>query len=292
MDTLVLRTFVTAADAGSFSTTARRLGAQLSTISRQIRDLEAEVATPLFARTGRGVRLTPAGERFIERARHVLRELDAATAEARGQRPVEVAQLRLSAPLELAMRLLPEALVSVREAHPGVFLDVHTDARRVSLLEEDFDAAIRLGPVRESDLVARQLGSVSLGFYAKEPRRELGPVVLVGGARTELTVKAKGRSRTLRLEGPVRVGTFTEAAELAARTELAAMLPSFTARDYLARRSLTRLLPDVSLPPAPLHLVHPQRLRGAPLLSTLAIATTRALSAAEAHVNRSRGNGG
>lgn len=286
MDTAFLATFVAAAETGSLSAAARRRAAQLSTVSRQMRDLEDEVGVPLFSRTGRGVRLTPAGERFLERARNVLRELEIAAAEARGQRRVEVAQLRLSVSLEVAMRLLPEALTAVREAHPGVFVDVHTDARRVSLLDEDFDAAIRLGPLRESELVARPLGSVSLGFYAKKPRAELGPVVLVAGARTELEARAKGRARTVRLEGDVRVSTFTEAAELATRTGLATVLPSYTARDYLARRALVRILPQLELAPVPLYLVHPQRLRGAPVLSTLATATARALAAAEARARR------
>jgi DNA-binding transcriptional LysR family regulator len=282
MDTVVLSVFVAAADTGSLSAAARRLGAQLSTVSRRMRDLEEEVGAPLFARTGRGVRLTPTGRAFLERARSVLRELEAATAEARGQRPVDVAQLRLSAPLELAMRLLPEVLVAVHEAHPGVFLEVHTDARRVSLLEEDFDAALRLGPIRDSELVARPLGSVSLGFYARTARRELGPAVLVAGTRTELTVTSRGRTRTLRLEGTVRVGTFTEAAEVASRSDLATVLPSYTASDYLARRALVRVLPELALSPAPLYLVHPQRLRGAPVLATLAAATSQALASAEA----------
>lgn len=282
MDVAALFTFVTAADSGSLSAAARRVGADLSTVSRRVRDLEEHVGVPLFARTGRGVRLTVAGERFVERVWHALCELDAAIADARGQLRVEVAHLRLSAPLELAMRLLPEALVTVRAEHPRVSLDVHTDARRVSLLEEDFDAAIRLGIVRESDLVARALGTISLAFYAKKPRTELGPVVLVAGTSTELSVRVRGRARTVRLEGSVRVSTFTEAAEVAARSELAAMLPSFTARDYVARRALTRVAPDVHLPPVPLHLVHPQRLRGAPVLATLARAVHAALAAVEA----------
>lgn len=284
MDSRVLRSFVTAADAGSLSVAARRIGASLSTVSRQIRDLEEEIAAPLLARTGRGVRLTRAGERFVERARYVLRELDDAAAEARGERQAEVAQLRISVPLELAMRLLPQVLIEVRAAHPSVFLDIHTDVRRVSLLEEDFDAALRLGAVRDSELVARPLGTISLGFYARKPRSELGPVALVSGARTEVAVKTRGRTRMLRFEGTVRVGTFTEAAELAVRSELAVMLPSFTARDYLARRALVRILPRLSLAPAPLHLVHPQRLRGAAVLATLAAATSKALAAAEARI--------
>jgi DNA-binding transcriptional LysR family regulator len=286
MDTDVLRTFVAAADAGSLSVAARRRGAQLSTVSRQIRDLEDEIATPLFTRTGRGVRLTHAGERFVEHARLVLRQLDVATAEARGQRRVDLAQLRLSLPLELALRLMPEVLVAVRAAHPGVFLDVQTDARRVSLIEEDFDAAIRLGPLGDSELVAKPLGEVALGFYARKARSDLGQVVWVAGARMEPRAGSKGRARSLELDGAIRVGTFTEAAEIASRSELAAMLPSFTARPYLERRALVRILPKLSLAPAPLHLVHPQHLRGSPVLATLAAATSQALADAEARVRR------
>ncbi|MDX2089777.1 MAG: LysR family transcriptional regulator [Kofleriaceae bacterium] len=284
MDTLVLRTFTAAAEAGTLSAAARRLGAQLSTVSRQIRDLEAALGVAMFARTGRGVRLTKAGERFLERTRYVLRELDDACAEARGERRAEITQLRISAPLELAMRLLPDVLTQVRAAHPGVFLDVQTDTRRVSLLEEDFDAALRLGSVKESELVARPLGAVSLGLYARRPRAELGAVVAVAGARGELAVTSRGRKRTLRLDAAVRVSTFTEAAELVVRSDLATMLPSFTARPYLARRQLVRILPGLSLAPAPLHLVLPQRLRGASVLATLALATSTALAAAEAQL--------
>lgn len=167
-----------------------------------------------------------------------------------------------------------------------MFLDVHTDTRRVSLLEEDFDAALRLGRLRDSELVARPVGSVSLGFYAKRARSELGPVALVAGTRTELTVTSRGRTRTLRLEGDVRVSTFTEAAEIAARSDLAAVLPSYTASAYLTRRALVRVLPELSLAPTPLHLVHPQRLRGAPVLATLATAASKALAEAEARTER------
>jgi DNA-binding transcriptional LysR family regulator len=284
MDMLAFRTLVMAADTGSLSAAARRLRTQLSTVSRRVRDLEEELGVPLFARTGRGVRLTRAGERFVERARYVLRELDDASEEARGERHVDVAQLRLSVPLELALRLLPAVLVEVRAAHPTVVLDVQSDPRRVSLLEENFDAALRLGPLRESELVARGLGTVSLGFYARRPRTELGAMVVVAGARIELPTRSKRRARTVPLDGPVRVGTFTEAAEIAARSDLTAVLPSFTASDYLARRQLVRVVRDVPLPSTTLQLVYSQRLRGAPVLASLADATSRALDAAEARV--------
>lgn len=286
VDVTLLRAFVAAADCGSLSSAARRLGATLSTVSRQVQSLETELGVPLLSRTGRGVRLTPAGERFLERARYVLRELAEAAAEARGERRASPSQLRVSAPLELAMRLLPRALVEFRSTHPDVLVDVHADVRRVSLSEEDFDAAIRLGKLRDSDLVAKPLGSVSLGLYAARPRKELGPAVLVSGTRAQIDVTSRGRPRTLDFEGTIRVGTFTEAAEIATRSEMAAMLPSFTARDYLERGLLVRILPGLALPSTPVQLLHTQRLRGARELTTLASATSSALALAEASVRK------
>ncbi len=283
MDTSKITALVTAADAGSLSSAARRLGTQISTISRQIRDLEAEVGAALLTRTGRGVRPTPAGERFLERGRHVLRELDAATAEARGEGAVGVQQLRLSAPLELSLRLLPPVLVALRRKHPALSFEVRSDARRVSLLEEDFDAAIRLGSLRDSELIARPLGVVTLSLWARpgveRTFREPGPFVLVTGTRTELDVRRRGRAATLRLEGALRVGTFTEAAEIAARSDHTVMIPSFTARAY--RKRLVRVLRDVQIPTAEVNLVYTQRLRGAKVVADLAELAGAELAEAE-----------
>ena len=106
----------------------------------------------------------------------------------------------------------------------------------------------------------------------------------MSGARSEPVAPPKRKARSLELDGAIRVGTFTEAAEIASRCELAAMLPSFTARPYLERRALVRIVPKLTLAPAPLHLVHPQHLRGSPVLATLAAATSQALSDAEARV--------
>lgn len=272
METSKIAALLAASDAGSLSAAARRLGTQISTVSRQIRDLEAEVGATLLTRTGRGVRPTPAGERFLERGRQVLRDLDAATTEARGERAVAVSVLRLSAPLELSLRLLPPVLVALRRRHPALSVEARSDARQVSLLEEDFDAAIRLGPLRDSELVARRLGVVTLSLWARpgvaRTWRAPGPFVLVTGSRTELAVSRHGRATTLRLEGALRVGTFSEAAELAARSDHAVALPSFTARAYQPR--LVRVLPDVQLPATEVSLVHTQRLRGAKVVADLA----------------------
>jgi len=302
MDTAKLSAFIAAADTGSLSQAARRLGAQLSTVSRQIADLEAGLGATLLVRTGRGVRPTPAGERFLERARNVIRELEDAAAEVRGDRGAVLSRLRISAPVELSLRVMPSVLAELSQRHPPLTLDLHSDARRVSLLEEDYDAAIRLGTAKDSELLTRMVGAVSLVVcaspFAASGIRSVSDLssadfALVAGTRTELTGSARGRAVRVELTGTCRVSTFSEAAALAACSGRLVVLPSFTAAEPLAAGRLVRVLPSLSLPQVDVRLLHAQRHRGAKVLRDLGDLLTSALEQAERSVQRSlRGAGG
>jgi DNA-binding transcriptional LysR family regulator len=79
-----IRSFVVVAEEGNVGRAARRLHLSQPPLSRQIRALEEELGVPLFTRTARGMDLLPAGRAFLERARTILREVDAAVAEAQG----------------------------------------------------------------------------------------------------------------------------------------------------------------------------------------------------------------
>lgn len=293
MDTAKLSAFIAAADAGSLSRAARSLGAQLSTVSRQLADLEATLGVPLLVRTGRGVRPTPAGERFLERARHIVRELEDATAEARGDRGAALSRLRISAPIELSLRIMPDVLAEISRRHPRVLFDIHSDARRVSLLEEDYDAAVRLGPLKDSEMVARALGAISLvvcASPASAPRvrstsdLSTADFALVAGARADLVGTVRGRAVRVELQATCRVSTFTEAAVLAASSSRLVVLPSFTAAELLASGRLVRVLPALSLPRVDVQLLHAQRHRGAQVLRDLGDLLSAALRRAERSV--------
>lgn len=290
MDTSLLTSFVATAESGSVSSAARRLRVQISTVSRHVAEVERGVGVPLFDRTGRGVRLTPAGERYLERVRHALLELEHAAADARGERGASIAHLRLSAPLELALRILPAVLDELSRLHPDLGVDVHTDARRVSLLEEDYDAAIRIGALGDTSLIARSLGAIPLylcGRAGAPPVRRLSDLASVELVRVASTpdvieVEHRGRRTPLHLRGRYQVSTFSEAASLVAiGGERVAVLPAYTAVEHITAGSLVRLLPSVRLPRAPVHLVHGPRLRGSAVARDLGDALTRALAHAE-----------
>jgi DNA-binding transcriptional LysR family regulator len=293
VDTSKLTALVAAAESGSLSRAAIRLGAQLSTVSRQIADLESTLGAPLLVRTGRGVRPTAEGERFVERARVILRELDMASAEVRGAANPHLSLLRLSAPPDLSQHLLPAVLVELAARHPALGIEARTDVRRVSLLEEEYDAAIRLGTPRESDLVARVLGTVSLLVCASDEVAatlrtvrdlERAEHVTVASVPAELVGTLRGRPVRLRHAGRMSVASFLEAAEVAARSNRVAVLPSFTAAPHLRAGRLVHVIRGLTLPKITVHLLHPQRHRGSPVLRDLGDLVAKALAETERFV--------
>lgn len=299
MDVEDLRTLLVVCQAGSLSAAGQRLGLPVSTISRRITGLEEQVGAPLLERTGRGVRVLPAGERFAEHATALLHGLDAALADVRSEREPEVERLRVSVPLEMGLSLLPGVATELLLRHPKVELELLAQARRVALLEEEFDLALRLGPLRDSGLLARGLGEVSLVPCAAPayleaaepvPRPEsLGehPWVLVSGVRERFELLGP---RTVAVEprGRLRVSTFFEAARIAAAGGGLVLLPSYTAASHLAAGTLVRLVPRFVCAPVPVHALRPARRRGHPVLDALHELAQAELSRCERELTRRR----
>jgi DNA-binding transcriptional LysR family regulator len=278
MDTTKLATFIAAAEAGSLSVAAIRLGAQLSTVSRKISELEKTIGAELLVRTGRGVRPTPAGEKFLERAHRIIREVEAAAAEARGEQSPSLARLKLSAPFDLSLQLLPRPLALLSQRYPNLSIEAYSEARKVSLAEDDYDAVLRLGPLKDSRLLARRLGAFSMVLCARPnvaeaiktpsalPAKEF--ILLLGG-RNVTRVIYRGQESTLHLNGRCRVGTFIEAAELAANTDDLVVLPGPVAAPLIAARRLARVIPKLSLPRVEINLLHLPQHRGSCVIQGL-----------------------
>jgi DNA-binding transcriptional LysR family regulator len=288
MDTDRIASFVATAETGALSRAAQRLGQQVSTISRHVSDLEAELGVSLFQRTGRGMRLTSAGERFLDRGRLVLRELAHARAEAKGDF-VEDATLRLSSPPDLATHLVAPALAELTAKYPRLSIQSRSDVRRVSLVEEAYDAVVRLGPLAPSDLLPRRLGTVSLRVYAAPGRgvdslealAQRSFVLIEGPASNEVHARDRGRPVTFTLQGRVRVSSFTEAASVAARSDALVLLPSVTALSFIRAGQLSGAARWLTLKPIDVHLLRTARHRGNPVLDLLAERLTTALAETE-----------
>lgn len=124
-----LRALVEVADTGSVRGAAERLVVTESSISSALRALSQDIGITLVDRHGRGVRLTPAGLRYVEYARRILGLHDEAILAARGEADPEHGSIRLAAVTSAGELLIPAALASFRAEHPGVVLHVEVAAR-------------------------------------------------------------------------------------------------------------------------------------------------------------------
>src|SRR5882762_7436059 len=149
--------FVRVVGLGGFSTAARALRMTPSAVSKLIARLEDRLGTRLITRSTRKLQLTPEGAAFYERAVRILDDMDAAEREAAaGAMPR--GRLRGNTNVAFAMHCLLPRMPDFLARHPDITIDISLSDRVVDLLEERADVAIRVGPLRESRLVARKLG--------------------------------------------------------------------------------------------------------------------------------------
>ncbi|MCC7218077.1 MAG: LysR family transcriptional regulator, partial [Burkholderiales bacterium] len=159
--------FARVADEGSLSRAAQRLGVPKSTVSRRIAALEAKLGERLLLRTTRKNTVTDFGRSVLEHAHQVAQEVEATSqlAESRSARPS--GRLRVSMPADLASLVLSSVLTEFLERYPEVALELDLTARRVDLIGENFDVAIRMGDLADdATLAARRLATWSAGLYA------------------------------------------------------------------------------------------------------------------------------
>jgi DNA-binding transcriptional LysR family regulator len=160
----MLRVFVHAAEARSFSAAGSQLGVSSSAIGKAIARLEKQLDVRLFHRSTRSIALTPEGALFLERCRRILHEVDAVRQELTQVNQAPRGKLRVSLPI--AGMLMMPAIGSFMKAYPEVQPDLEFTDRLVDVIDEGFDAVIRSGGPRDSRLVGRRLGEYRLRLVA------------------------------------------------------------------------------------------------------------------------------
>lgn len=167
--------FVRVVEAGSFSAAARVLGQGQPAISKAVAQLETRLGVRLLNRTTRALTMTDAGRIFYDRARTALDAAEEAEAAARGAGASLSGRLRVCAPVTLARLHIVPALPAFLAAHPALDVDLILDDRRIDLIEEGIDIAIRAGPLPDSSLMAthivagRRMVLANKSFWAARP---------------------------------------------------------------------------------------------------------------------------
>ena len=267
--------FARVAEAGSFSRAAQRLGLPKSTVSRRISVLEERLGERLMLRTTRRLSLTEFGQQLLEHARQVAAEVDAVKALSEYRQAQPSGRLRVSMPSDFATGLLTDMLAAFIALHPAVSLELDLSPRRVDLIGENFDLAVRMGDLPDDAmLAARRIAVFSSGLYAAPGylADHGNPAVpddlyrhdalQLLGRNTEavswVMVRAEQRweglppGRAIANSPELLISLARAAAGIAA-------VPDYFAAPSVRRGELTRVLPEWSAPSATAWMVFPGR---------------------------------
>ena len=144
------------AELGSFSAVARQMNVARSVVTRQVAALEAHLGAKLIARSTRQLSLTSAGIAYLEKCREILNLVDAAESDVVRERQVPRGPIRISVPLSFGLRHLTPLLLEFGQAYPDISIDVDYTDRKVNLIEEGADLAIRItGRLGPQDVARR-----------------------------------------------------------------------------------------------------------------------------------------
>lgn len=267
--------FARVAELGSFSRAADRLGCPKSTVSRRIAGLETQLGERLLQRTTRRQQLTEFGQQLLEHARQVALEVEAVALLREQRQAAPSGRLRVSMPSDFANLFLGDMLAAFVALHPAITLELDLSPRRVDLLAEGIDVAVRIGSLPDDAwLAARRLTVFSNGLYAApdylaERGEPVHPdellrhqaVRLLGGQGEPLPWTLRHGDQVWEGLPPGRVSA--NSPELLLRLARAgggiAAVPDLFAQPMLQRGLLRRVLPDWCLPPHPAWAVFPGR---------------------------------
>lgn len=273
--------FARVADEGSFSRAGERLGLPKSTVSRRVALLETQLGERLLQRTTRKLQLTDLGHSVLAHARQVATEVEAATLLAQHRQVEPSGRLRISMPGDFANIVLGELMTTFVARYPAISLDVDVSPRRVDLIGENFDLAIRAGELADdATLAARRLASFMAGLYASPAYLQRcgeppAPAALVEHDTLQITAP-NGEPRPWRLtrhdaeghaieswEGLTRQRVRANSPELLLRLACGGSgivaVPDHFAEPYLRSGELRPVLADWRLPGAPVWAVFPGR---------------------------------
>ncbi len=261
-----IQAFVAVADAGGLSPAAVRLGVSKSIVSRRIARLEKSLHARLLNRTTRGAALTEAGASFREHAVRIAAEADAARDAVSPDGKVR-GRLRVAAPLSFGATHFAPVLAELASRHPELEIQSSYSDRLVDLVAEGFDAAIRLGMLDDSNLVARRIATfggnlvASPAYLARRGTPRTPDDLLVHDAINRVNDEwpLLHDGRVIRIHPRARFTADNGAALVpAALAGLGiALLPDFLIAGHLAGGALVAVLPDYPMPEAGVYVVRP-----------------------------------
>ena len=262
-----LRLFLTVLAAGSFTRAADLVGSDKAHISRVIARLEDQLGTRLLNRSTRSLSPTDAGRELAGRARAILDALTETEQALKGRADRPRGRLRITCGYEFGLLAVNGWVRTFLNTWPEATVDLDFTNRVADIVHEGFDLAIRVGPLPDSDLVARRLGEVTYGFYASPEHlaacgapghpADLTEDGFIAFAGSPDDVGRGGESAALPRHPRYRANTNMAVRDMAVAGLGVALLPDFQAVPFVAAGQLAPVLPGWTRAPVPVHAVLP-----------------------------------
>lgn len=273
MDRLTeMEAFIRVVELSGFTGAAKKLGLSKSAISKHVAALESRLGARLLNRTTRRVSPTEIGLAYFDKAQAVLAAARDADAMATAMQGAPTGELKISAPISFGVRHIAPALAGFLSLYPDVLARLQLDDRRVELVAEGFDMAIRIGDMPDSSLKARRLAETEMNLVAAPAylKRRGAPESIDDLSDHELlhyTNLSSGNSWRLRTPGgaerSVRIGGRLSINNGDALTSAAldglgvALSPNFIVAEHLASGGLVEIMRRCRPAPVGVYAVYP-----------------------------------
>ena len=263
MDRLAaMQVFTRVAELNSFSAVAQQMGVARSVVTRQVAALEQHLGVQLMARSTRRLTLTSAGAAYLEKCRVILNLVESAETGIAEQRHVARGHIRVSLPLSFGLKRMVPLLLDFAREHPEVSLDMDYTDRRVNLIEEGVDLAIRITSRLGPNEVARKMGVVHMHTIASPdyvarfgcPRHPSELVqheclgYTMGGATGSWTYRVEAGWVNFPVQSRITASNGDALTEAAAQGLGITIQPDFVAQPFLDEGRVQNILEDFDMP--------------------------------------------
>ena len=283
---------ISSVEAGSFSAASRKLGVPLPTLSRKISELETLLHTKLLTRSTRKLALTAAGTAYVAASKRILEQVGEAEAAASGEFIAPRGELVISGPMTFGRIHLLSIVNEFLLAFPEINVRMALSDRNTNLVDDHIDAAVRIGQMPDSGLIATTLGSVrrvvcGSPSYFKENGIPLTPDDLVdltcvtfanlpSGSSWSFSIGGKNLTQFQRPRCRLNINTADAAIEAAIAGLGVTHVLSYQIAKSVEQGLLRVVLTDFEPDPMPVYLIHAgQRLVPRKLRSFLEYAAPR-----------------
>jgi len=265
--------FLNVAEQGSFTGAANKVGLPKSNISRKISRLEEKLAVKLIERSTRSLHLTEIGQVYLQHCQRIYEEMQSAHQCVENLAATPKGKIKLCTSVGAGQGLLAKPLAKFYQQYREIEIDLKLTNRRVDIVEEGFDVAIRVGESPDSSLISKKLATIKLALFASEAylanHEEIRTPEQVAlhqclfmssvGTKAVWNFYCQGEQRNISFKPRFSADDFNVLKTMMVNHCGIGLFPEYLCVDELERGTLTRVLPNWSGRTIDIYAIYPSR---------------------------------